>query len=52
MYVYRNLCAYKQELSLVKSHNLNLLEQTEADKLKLQQAESSRKELEGVRLDT
>ena len=40
-----------QELNLVKSDNLNLREQVEADKLKLQQSESSRKELEEVRLE-
>ena len=35
----------------MKSHNLNLMEQVEGDKLKLQEAESSRKELEEVRLE-
>ena len=40
-----------QELNLVKSHNLNLIEQAEGDKLKLQEAECSRKELEEVRLE-
>ena len=43
---------YKQELNLVKSHNLNLLERAEVDKLKLREAESSKKELEEVRLKT
>ena len=44
------ICIYKQELNLVKSHNLNLLEQAGVDKLKLREAESSKKELEEVRL--
>ena len=34
----------------MKSHNHNLMEQAEADKLKLQEAQSSKKELEEVRL--
>ena len=42
---------YKQELDLVKSHNLNLTERVETEKLKSQEAESSRKELEEVRLE-
>ena len=34
----------------MKSHNLNLTEQVEDDKLKLQESESARKELNNVRL--
>ena len=37
-----------QELNEVKSHNLHLMEQTQADKLKLQETEDSMKELEKV----
>ena len=38
----------KQELDQVKSHNIHLMEQAEADKLKLQETEGSMKELEEV----
>ena len=43
-----HIYGYKQELDLVKSRNQYLMKQTEADKLKLKEAEGSRKELEEV----